>query len=147
MFTLSAQAQWGAWGAWGEDISSNTKNRNESLSMAQVVPGKVIGVRKVHVTPSDSTRTTNAAIGSIAGIAIAGQLENSEIARLAGGLGGAFVAQGLTSTELAHEVLVSYFSPRYKKTKVIAITTKEAFSKNESVWLIQDTGGTRIARY
>lgn len=143
-FVTTSHAQWGA---WGEDISSNTKNRNEALNMAQVIPGTVMGVRKVNVTPSQSSIATSSTVGAIAGYAIAGQIDNSDIARLAGGLGGGFLAQSITPTEQAHEILVSYFSPSRQKPWTIAITTKEHFAKGERVFIIQDSNGVRVARY
>lgn len=135
------------WGAWGEDISSNTKSRNEALRMADAIPGKVIGIRKVNVTPSNSARATGAAIGGVAGVAIARQVDDSDIGSVVGGVAGALLAQGVTPSEEAYEVLVSYFSPSRQKDWKIALTTKEEFKAGEDIFIIQDANGVRIARY
>lgn len=142
--SAGASAQWGG---WDEDISSNSKSRNEALKMANVIPGTVIGVRKVQVTPSNSARATGGAIGTVAGVAVARQVDDSDLGTVVGGLAGGLIAQGMTPAEEAHEVMVRYFSPSRKKMWTIAITTKETFAKGEDVYLIQDANGVRVARY
>lgn len=136
-----------SWGGWGEDISSNSKSRNEALRMAQVIPAKVIDIRQVTVAPSNSRRAIGSAVGTLGGVAIANQMGNSDVTRIVAGVAGGLLAQGVTPGEIAHEVMVLYHSPSQKAERVIAITTKESFSKGDSVYLIQDANGVRIAKY
>lgn len=136
-----------SWGGWGEDISSNSKSRNEALKMANVIPATVVGIRKVTVTPSNSSRAIGSAVGTLGGVAVANQMGDSDVTRIVAGVAGGLLAQGMTSGEEAHEVMVSYFSPSRQKDWMIAITTKESFNKGDKVYLIQDANGVRIAKY
>ncbi len=98
-----------SWGGWGEDISSNSKSRNEALKMANVIPATVMGVREVTVAPSNSSRAIGAAVGTLGGVAVANQMGDSDITRIVAGTAGGLLAQGITPGEVAHEVMVSYF--------------------------------------
>jgi outer membrane lipoprotein SlyB len=134
-----------SWGSWDEDISSNTKHRQDALRPAEVAEGRVISVRKVKVVPSNGARATGAAIGTVAGVLVAREVDDSTIGRIAGATLGGLVAQGVTPKEEAYEVVVKYFSPSRKREMVMAVTTKEYFPKGQDVYLIYDGSGLRLA--
>lgn len=141
----STPALAGSWGSWDEDISSNTKPRQDALRPAQVAEGTVISVRKVKLTPSNGARATGTAIGTVAGVLVAREVDDSTIGRIAGAALGGLVAQGVTPTEYAYEVVVKYFSPSRQREMVMAVTTKEYFPRGLDVYLISDGSGLRLA--
>ena len=147
MLVLASESTFAAWGSWDEDISSNTKQRKDALRPAQVVEARVIAVRTVKVTPSQSARALGTAVGTAAGVVVARKIDDSVLGQVAGGVVGGIAAQSVTPAETAHEVMVKYFSPSQKRDRIIAVTTKEAFSPGEKVFLIYDGSGLRLARY
>lgn len=137
---LAAGANLAHAGDWG--ICANSAQRQEALSVSQVVEGTVLQVRNVAVEPSTTANVVSTSLGRVIGAALGSRVGNGQGRIVAGAIGGLLGAvAGKTAGEhfdaQAQEAVI-----RLRSGNVIAVTQAESsLYAGQEVLLVSGASG------